>query len=159
MKSDSFTSSFRATTSRHWRRGLAFVGLGALSLSTLPTALAAPLITSAYETQLETWLGLGDLTFTSIFEKVQGDGKTVADFHAAADYKGPTITLLSIYGYALPAGTFQTIGGYNPQSWNNWLGDHTYTPNDADRTAFIFNLTSGEIQPQRLGVLQGGLRR
>lgn len=159
MKSIRLKLSFLpAAASRCWHRSLALLGLGALSLSTLPTASAAPLLTSAYEAQLETWLGLGDLTFSSIFEKVQGDGKTAADFHAAADYKGPTITLLSIYGYAVPAGTFLTIGGYNPQSWNNWQNDYAVTENDADRTAFIFNLSSGELQNQRLGVNEGKLQ-
>lgn len=144
--------------SRCWHRSLALLGLGALGMSTLSTASAAPLLTSAYEAQLETWLGSGDLTFSNIFTKMEGDGKTSVDFHAAADYKGPTITLLSIYGYALPTGTFQTIGGYNPQSWNNWQNDYAVTENDADRTAFIFNLSSGELQNQRLSVIEGKLQ-
>ena len=42
------------------------------------------------------------------------------------------------------------IGGYNPQSWNS-IGDYTTTPNDADRTAFLFNLTTTTQQKQKLG--------
>ncbi len=96
------------------------------------------LITSAGQTQLETWLGEGELTLTNIFTKT--DGSTGVDFHAAADGKGRTFALMS----ASEDGgqTWKTIGGYNPQSWLSAYS-YTSTPNPTDWTAFIFNLTDG----------------
>jgi hypothetical protein len=41
------------------------------------------------------------------------------------------------------------VGGYNPQSWNS-SNSYNLTPNDPDRTAFIYNLTSSTIQRQNL---------
>jgi hypothetical protein len=117
----------------------------------------AILLTSAHELQLETWFGQGNLTFSNIFTKVAGDGQDTQDFQNASYLKGATFTLLSVEG-SVPTGSpgdsnlpTQIIGGYNPQSWgiassNGWI----LTPNDADRTAFIYNLTAGVIQRQNL---------
>jgi hypothetical protein len=96
------------------------------------------LINNAAQTQLEAWLGEGELTLTNIFTK--SDGKTGVDFHAAADGKGRTFSLMT----ASEDGgqTWKTIGGYNPQ---NWISAYSYTvtPNQNDWTAFLFNLTDG----------------
>jgi hypothetical protein len=43
----------------------------------------------------------------------------------------------------------QIIGGYNPQSWTS-DGTYAITNNNVDRTAFLFNLTSSEVQRQNL---------
>lgn len=107
------------------------VGAAALMASTASAAL----LTSSYEAQLEAWLGQGDLDFTNIFTKQVGD--TSLDFHAAADYKGATVTLLKASG-----GGFidQIIGGYNSQSWfgiDVW--GHQSNPG-----GFIFNLSAQE---------------
>ncbi len=118
-------------------------------------ATAAPfLLTPPAESQLETWLGLGDLTFTNIFEKVVGcavgcsslTSTTAADFHAAVDGQGATFTLFEsvMPGTSTPL----IIGGYNPQSWSS-SGAFNLTATDAERTAFIYNLTTGLRQNQR----------
>ena len=93
-------------------------------------------------------IGPGRTTFRLIFTKTVGDGKTEADFHAAANGKGPTLSLMKISG-----GTSnlrpQIVGGYNPQSWNA-TGAYTITLADADRTAFLVNLTKPAWQLQNL---------
>ncbi len=115
----------------------------------------AGLLTSASEAQLEAWLGGGDRVFTNIYTKASGH--TAADFHAAADGKGPTISLMQIViveGSASDPDVGQIIGGYNPQSWASSHLWH-FTPNDTDRTAFIFNLSTGVKLDQRLGSAGG----
>lgn len=112
---------------------------------------ATSLLTSAYETQLEAWLGQGNLDFTNIYTKTAGDA--ASDFHAAVDGRGATFVLMSIYGNGgysraslLPA---QVIGGYNPTSWTS-ANAYTVTTDDATRTAFLLNLSNGMIQRQNL---------
>jgi hypothetical protein len=108
----------------------------------------ATLLTQAYETQLEAWLGQGNLNFNSIFTKTTAS--TSYSFHAAVNGKGPTFVLISISGsggYAVPPVITQVIGGYNPQSWNS-TSFYNMTPNIIDRTAFIYNLTYPNIQRQ-----------
>ena len=120
-----------------------------------PSVRAVPLLTAGYEAQIEAWLGQGDVAFSSLYTSQAGDD--AADFHAAADGQGATIVLMKISGRG-SAGTFdlptQVIGGYNPQSWTSsavsGVTAMTQTPNDADRTAFIFNLTDTVIQRQNL---------
>lgn len=97
---------------------------------------SSTLLNDAGLSQLETWLGQGQLTLTNIFTKSVGSNSL--DFHAAADGKGATFVLMSAsedYGK-----TWKTIGGYNPLSWNSYSRFNTST-NPADWTAFIFNLT------------------
>lgn len=108
------------------------------------SAEAAPLLTAAFETQLETWLGQGDLTFNNLYTRASGD--TASDFHTAADGQGATFTLFT----ALVGGTGTpfVVGGYNPQSWSS-NGAYSLTPLDSQRTAFIYNLTMGTRQTQR----------
>ena len=104
------------------------------------------LLTMTGGAQLETWLGEGSLALTSVFTHQAGDGKNSFDFHAAADGKGRTFSImevLSVNGVA----THEIIGGYNPQSWSS-IGDWHLTPNSADRTAAIFNLTDLVWRPQ-----------
>lgn len=100
------------------------------------------MINAAGESQLETWLGQGQLTFTNIFSKTAAG--TSANFHAAADGKGATLTLLSVS----PDGgqTWETIGGYNPLSWDT-SNDYHYSPSN-QYTAFIFNLTDSVKRAQ-----------
>jgi hypothetical protein len=121
------------------------------------------LLNPAYEAQLEGWLGQGSITLTNVFDHAPGDGKTSYDFHAAADGQGPTITLIRVlsgWGYHYDSSTYtenysaysigpQIIGGYNPQSWSS-SADYHYTLTDADRTAFLFNLTGTVKQGQKL---------
>ena len=48
-------------------RSVIFAALGCGAF--VPSAKAAPVLTTAYESQLETWLGLGPLDWTNIFTK------------------------------------------------------------------------------------------
>ncbi len=111
----------------------------------------ADLLTPTYESQLEAWVGEGDLTFTHVFTKVTSDGLDSGHFHAAADGQGRTITLISadLYGDGDPI----IIGGYNPASWDSDSGWRLSAPNE--RTAFLFNLTALSTQTQRQDVILG----
>ncbi len=117
----------------------------------LTAAANAQLLTNADQTQLESWLGQGNLTFTNIYTMKPGD--TTADFHTAVDRSGPTFVLMDISGNG-GLGAFslanQVVGGYNPQSWNADITNFTLTTNDAERNAFIFNLSSDRIQRENL---------
>jgi hypothetical protein len=112
----------------------------------------AVLLPSDVEGQLETWLGQGDLTFTNVFEKQDGD--TSVDFYEAVRLTGPTFTLFEA---TLQSGYRAVLGGYNPQAWDPFLREHRLTPADADRTAFIFNLTETVIERQNLSSSFGGI--
>jgi hypothetical protein len=129
-----------------WRRRAVWT-VGALALlmfATGPRVAEASLLTPAYESRLEGWLGQGDLDFTNIYAK-DGVGDSASEFHAAADGQGATFTLLE----AIYLGQTYVIGGYNPHSWNS-SNNFSYTYDDADRTAFIYNLTTDVVQRQRL---------
>jgi hypothetical protein len=103
------------------------------------------LLSAGHVNQLETWFGQGPLQLTNIYTK-QSANATGQAFHAAADGGGPTFAILEVLGP-----TPQLIGGYNPISWDASLNNWVLTPDDADRTSFIFNLTSSLKQDQRLG--------
>jgi hypothetical protein len=123
----------------------------ATALLALASSASAALLTPAHEAQLEAWLGQGNLDLTNIYTKATGDSPS--DFHDAVDGKGATFTLISIYGNGggaygnRPSITPQLIGGYNPRSWTP-SGGYYSTPNLADRTAFVFNLSTGFRQLQ-----------
>lgn len=109
---------------------------------------SSTLLNHAGLSQLETWLGQGQLTLTNIFTK--SAGSTGYDFHAAADAKGATFVLMS--ASEDNGKTWKTIGGYNPLSWwsnryNNYVA-YNRTANPADWTAFIFNLTDSVKRQQ-----------
>jgi hypothetical protein len=106
-------------------------------------ASADPILTPAYETQLEAWLGQGPLTFTNLYAKAPGDDS--GTFHSAVDGQGATFTLFE----AVFGSSAYILGGYNPQSWASCC-DFNYTFPDDTRTAFIYNLTTGVMQTQRL---------
>ena len=101
------------------------------------------LITPAGFTQLESWLGQGDITLTKVFSHTLGDGQTSYNFHAAVDGLGATFTVIQLL--ATQGNQAQVIGGYNPQSWNS-TNSYNITPTDAARTAFLFDLTNVAIQ-------------
>lgn len=103
---------------------------------------ANSMINAAGESQLETWLGQGQLTFTNIFSKTAGS--TAANFHAAADGKGATLTLMSVS--ANGGQSWETIGGYNPLSWDTSADYHYSSSNQY--AAFIFNLTDSVKRAQ-----------
>ncbi|MBD8531253.1 PEP_CTERM-anchored TLD domain-containing protein [Massilia sp. CFBP 13647] len=103
----------------------------------------APPLDPTLEGQLERWLGAGDQIFENVYTR-QGAGDTSLDFHAAADGRGPTFTLLRVSD---PAGRAWLVGGYNPQSWDSDDGWHI-TPRDFQRSAFIFNYTVPAVYRQ-----------
>ncbi|MBA5607576.1 PEP_CTERM-anchored TLD domain-containing protein [Duganella sp. FT3S] len=115
----------------------------ALALSaTMVPAGAASLLNAAEQQQLATWLGEGPVAFTNIYTKANGD--TSAAFHHAADGKGRTIAVMQATN---EKGQTWLIGGYNPQSWASSGGYHI-TTEQAQRTGFLFNLTTSEIHRQ-----------
>lgn len=97
--------------------------------------------------QLETWLGQGQLTLTNIFTK--SAGSTGTDFHAAANGKGATFVLMS--ASEDNGRTWKTIGGYNPLSWDSSGGYGRATAGLPEWTAFIFNLTDSIKKQQANG--------
>ena len=128
----------------HFRSRIVISALALLAV--LPAH--ATLLSAADHAQLSSWLGEGPLGLTLLFAKAPG--KTAADFHAAADGKGRTLSVMRAYGVD---GRSWLVGGYNPQSWSS-NGGFNQTPDEADRTAFLFNLTSG-VRFQQLPVLAG----
>jgi hypothetical protein len=105
--------------------------------------IGGSLLSAGDANQIEAWLGEGPITLTNIYTKVTGN--TSVDFHNAVDGQGRTVSVLKVFD---GVGT-QLIGGYNPQSWALLDAFHM-TPLDAQRTAFIFNLTGSIIQRQNL---------
>lgn len=102
--------------------------------------------------QLETWLGEGAITLTNIFTKQAGDDSL--DFHAAVDGKGRTFVVM--YGTERNTGNSAVYGGYDPQSWKS-SSTWNHTPNVADRTGFLFNLSTDQLFAQRTTPFTGGL--
>ncbi|OEZ81980.1 hypothetical protein JAB6_35700 [Janthinobacterium sp. HH104] len=100
------------------------------------------LLSPTYQGQLETWLGEGHLKLDAIYTKSAGD--TSLDFHKASDGKGRTFSVMEATN---SSGKTWLVGGYNPQSWSSTDGTHV-TMDDSQRTAFLFNLTSGFMLPQ-----------
>ena len=117
----------------------------AVLLLTLPVSAASfvtggQLLNQPNANQLATWLGQGDLNFTNIFSGAAGISSSAA-FHAAVDGVGPTFILVQT--------DHGLIGGYDPSSWNSSTS-YNFTVADADRTAFIFNLSTASILRQLL---------
>jgi hypothetical protein len=94
--------------------------------------------------QLERWLGAGEFNLDNVYTLHPGD--TSDAFHAGADGKGATFTLLEVTN---PAGASFLVGGYNPQGWASDEGWHE-TQRDWQRTAFLFNMTTPAVYRQVL---------
>lgn len=127
-----------------------FVAAGTLAM-TVTLGLAAPaaqaqnggtLLDLTLYGQLERWLGAGPLDLRNIYTRELSHNSR--DFHTAADGAGMTFTLLQVSN---DLGNSWIIGGYNPQSWSSSDGWHE-TPNDWQRTAFIFNYTDAQLWRQ-----------
>lgn len=115
----------------------ASAALVAIALTSAPVVRANGLLSAADEAQLAGWLGAGSVVLTNIYTKSAGD--TAADFHRAADGKGATIAVMEAKN---SVGQTWLVGGYNPQSWST-KGDFNVTQAQHERTAFLFNLTTG----------------
>lgn len=113
---------------------IAALGIGQTHAASIVGGSA--LMTASQANQIEAWIGTGPKTFTNIYEKQTGD--TAAQFHAAADNKGPTIVVME----ATVGSDTKIIGGYNPVSWNCGLNNYVYSPLN-NRKAFLINLTQG----------------
>lgn len=136
----SLTGLFRGRLTAVW---LLASGLAAAPADAAPIILGGSnLLTPADASQLEAWLGTPIASLTNVFDHVSGDGKTAADFHAAADGLGRTFAVYRGRDEALPdtPGSYVIFGGYNPQSWSP-AGTNVTIP-DAERVAFLFNLSS-----------------
>lgn len=112
------------------------------------------LLTEADTDHLGAWLDDGRLAFARLYKKEPGH--TARDFHRAVDGQGPTITIVEIlagqaYNYTTRRfdNQRQIVGGYNPRCWHS-AGTWNFTLADECRNAFLFNLTTGEIQRQNL---------
>ena len=111
------------------------------------------LLNSASLSQLEGYLGEGQLDVTNIFTKHAASetqsASTSYDFHTAADGQGRTFSLLHVSGteQALDGSKTQfskVIGGYNPQSWSSINGYNlVFVP--TQRSAFLFNLSDSTL--------------
>jgi hypothetical protein len=118
-------------------------GIGAqASAQSTGTSSSSSLLTQDTRRQLERWLGAGEFTFNNIFTRQAGD--TSLDFHAAADGKGATFSLLQVTN---GQGDSYLVGGYDPQSWSSTDGWHITDP-QWERTAFLFNLTTPAVYRQ-----------
>ena len=102
------------------------------------------LLDTSSHAQLERWLGQGTFDLINVYTR-DGDDTSV-DFHAAADGRGPSFTLMQVTN---DAGQSFLVGGFNPQSWSSTDGWHN-TPRDSYRTAFIFNITEPALYRQVL---------
>jgi hypothetical protein len=115
---------------------LTFLVAGAPAATHAMTTVVGGTLSAAHADQLETWLGVGDQTFTNRYVGVTGD--PVAGFHAAVDGVGPTISIFDVTDPA--TGSTAKIGGYTVVDWGSAAGYQR------DDTAFLFNLSSGEKQ-------------
>lgn len=113
------------------------IAVGITGAASAGSVNGGTLMTASDANQLEVWLGVGDQNFTNIWSGQAG--ALAASFHAAADGAGPTV---AIYDVTLNSGNRVKIGGYTAVDWGQSTG-YVF-----DATAFIFNLTTGEIQRQ-----------
>lgn len=133
------------------------LSLAALAAQAATIVGGSDLLNAGSAAQLESWVGQGPLTLINIFDKVAGD--TSLDFHAAADGRGATFSIIEVTGYTFfsngtasytPLDTPVIVGGFNPRSWSS-VGAYNFSPTDEERTAFVFNLNQGLKFAQRPG--------
>jgi len=127
---------------RIFAAGGAALALGLAASGQPAAAQEGGLLDGDRQAQLERWLGAGELNFDNVYTRQPGD--TSVDFHAGADGKGATFTLLEVTN---DGGASFLVGGYNPQSWASNEGWHE-TERDWQRTAFLFNFTEPAVYRQ-----------
>jgi len=120
------------------------VGICSAALMGVGTPANAGLLIPSDEQRLTAWLGEGPISLSALYAKQAGDN--AADFHAAVNGKGKTIFVAEV---TTQEGASFLVGGYNPRSWNS-SGGYTITSANADRKAFLFNLTTGTLHRQML---------
>ena len=109
-----------------------------------PAQAQTSLLDTSDQALLAGWLGQSDVSLTNIYTKQTGD--TSADFHQAVDGRGRTFAVMEA---TTSLGETFLVGGYNPASWETF-GGYRMTATNPERTAFLFNLTTGEIHRQTL---------
>jgi hypothetical protein len=114
--------------------------IGLLLFTTHATAnsvvIGGGLLTGGDANQLASWLGEGDLVFNNLYGGIWVNLSGSA-FHAAADGQGRTFTVALVN----KSESQYLIGGYNPLSWDSSETNHV-SPTNAERTAFLYNLTT-----------------
>jgi hypothetical protein len=115
------------------RTGLLSVMVG-LALVCGSAQVEAGLLTTALETELDSWSGHMAGNFSLLYAKAAGDD--AADFHSAVDDMGPTVVLLEVR--VSDSDPWRLIGGFNRQSWSSTLGEWTVA-GDKGRDAFLFD--------------------
>ena len=128
---------------------IALLALGSAPAMAVPVYGGSDLLGAGDAALLQHWLGNGNIALHNIFDKETGDSS--ADFHAAADHRGETFTLIEVLGNV--NGVFDeaiVIGGYNPLSWDASRGSYHYS-GSGPRDAFIFNLNDDVVLRQGAG--------
>ena len=123
--------------------GLVSAVLGGWTPHALAQSQPDPLLDPILYGQLERWLGAGPLYLQNVYTWEEGDNSL--DFHAAADERGSTFTLMRVGD----EGGSWLVGGYNPLSWSSVDGWHE-SRFDWQRTAFVFNYTDPAVYRQVL---------
>jgi len=142
-----------------WICCIALFGLSTFSQVNAATiAGGSTLLDGSSANQLENWLGQGEITLTNIYTKASGD--TSHEFHLAVDGMGPTFVVMSATNLDTRPNPTAIVGGFNPQSWRRQETStfdpfdpyplYNVTLNDADRTAFLFNLSTNSLFRQKL---------
>lgn len=75
--------------------------------------LSSVLLDDTKATQLENWIGQGDLDWDSIWYGASGQNATAASWHSAVDNIGATV---SIYDFSYQGQNF-LVGGYTDLNW------------------------------------------
>jgi len=108
------------------------------------------LLDQSNATQLEAWIGKGDLDWQSIW---YGEtGASSAAWHATVDGVTETVSLYDI-SYA---GNNYLVGGYTDIAWNSNLTNPYQNDFDGNVDTFIFNLTSRVKQDNTYSIWPAG---
>ncbi|WP_312515712.1 PEP_CTERM-anchored TLD domain-containing protein [Massilia sp.] len=128
--------------------GLVSAVLGGWTPQALAQGQPDPLLDRVLYGQLERWLGAGPLYLQNVYTWEQGDDSL--DFHAAADNRGSTFTLMRVSDMRVgdEDGSW-LVGGYNPLSWSSSDSWHE-SRFDWQRTGFVFNYTDPGVYRQVL---------
>ncbi len=94
------------------------------------------LLDDAKATQLENWIGQGDLDWDSIWYGESGQNATSTSWHGAVDNVGATV---SIYSLSYQGQDF-LVGGYTDLNWNS-----SGYKSSVEANSFIFNFGTNEM--------------
>ncbi|QDU71280.1 PEP_CTERM-anchored TLD domain-containing protein [Mucisphaera calidilacus] len=97
---------------------------------------------------LEAVVNQGQLEFSSIFTKTLDNGASIEQLNTALTHN-PLPTMVVMEVLETRGNQRQIIGGYNPQAWGGSGDGYNYTYRSSEQTAFLFNITTGDILHQR----------